>query len=57
MEKEQIIEMLKAKESQLWEALSNARLVFGEGNEATKIARARWSTVSTILRQIQNENN
>ena len=57
MSKEQIIEMIKAEEDLLWDALQTMKLVFGEDSEAFARAQSRWSAVSTILTRIENENN
>ena len=58
MEKEQIIELIKEEEKLLWEALINAKLVFGEDSTAFARSQSRWSSVSTILTRIENyENN
>lgn len=58
MEKEQIIELIKVEEQLLWEALKNAKLVFGEDSTAFARAQSRWSSVSTILTRIESyENN
>lgn len=56
MTTQQIIEMLMLKEEELYSALTNAKLVFGEDSEAFKVARARWSTTYELLKTIQNEN-
>lgn len=56
MTTQRIIEMLMLQEEQLYSALTNAKLVFGEDSEAFKVARARWSTTYEILKSIQNEN-
>lgn len=52
----EIITMLMLQEEELFSALTNAKLVFGEESEAFKVARARWSTTYEILKSIQNEN-
>ena len=54
MTTEQILEMLMVKEDALYQALVNAKLVFGEDSEAAKLARARWNTTYEILKTIQN---
>jgi|LakMenEpi03Aug12_release.lakeMendotaPanAssembly.Ray.scaffolds.fasta_scaffold217202_2 hypothetical protein len=56
MTTQQIITMLMLQEEELFSALTNAKLVFGEDSEAFKVARARWSTTYEILKSIQNEN-
>ena len=56
MTTQKIIEMLMLQEEDLFSALTNAKLVFGEDSEAFKVARARWSTTYEILKSIQNEN-
>ena len=53
---DKIIQMLKDEESKLWVALKNSELIFGREHEATKMARARWSTTLEILTKIQNDN-
>lgn len=53
---DKIIQMLKDEESKLWVSLKNSELVFGREHEATKMARARWSTTLEILKRIENEN-
>ena len=57
MSKEEIIEMIKAEEKLLWDALQTMELVFGKESEPYIRAQSRWSSVLTILTRIENENN
>ena len=52
----EIITMLDNESNKLWEALENAKVVYGEDYEATKLARARWSTAITLISLIKHEN-
>jgi hypothetical protein len=52
----EIITMLDNEANKLWEALENAKVVYGEDYEATKLARARWSTAITLISLIKHEN-
>lgn len=51
-----LITMLDQEADKLWEALKNAELVYGQDYEATKLARARWSTAITLISLIKHEN-
>lgn len=53
---EQLITMLYQEAEKLWKALENAKVVYGEDYEATKLARARWSTAVTLISLIKHEN-
>ena len=53
---EQLIKMLDQEADKLWEALENAKVVYGEDYEATKLARARWNTAVTLISLIKHEN-
>lgn len=57
MNKEQILELIRSQEENLYQAASNAKLVFGDGSQAHKLACARWNTMYELLRTIENENN
>jgi hypothetical protein len=48
--------MLDQEADKLWDALKNAELVYGADYEATKLARARWSTAVTLISLIKHEN-
>jgi hypothetical protein len=52
----EIITMLDQEADKLWDALKNAELVYGADYEATKLARARWSTAVTLISLIKHEN-
>jgi hypothetical protein len=56
MKTNEIILMLDQEANKLWEALQNAKLVFGEDGEATKLARARWVTAVDMLSLIKSKN-
>lgn len=56
METNEIIKMLDNESKKLWEALKNAEVVYGQDYEATKLARARWSTAITLISLIKHEN-
>lgn len=52
----EIITMLDAEQAKLYEALQNAKLVFGADSEAAKLARARWVTAVDMLNLINSKN-
>lgn len=52
----EIILMIDAEQAKLYEALQNAKLVFGEDSEAAKLARARWVTATDMLNLINSKN-
>lgn len=56
MKTNDVITMLDQEADKLWEALKNAELVYGQDYEATKLARARWSTAVTLISLIKHEN-
>ena len=56
METNKLITMLDEEAQKLWEALENAKIVYGDDYEATKLARARWSTAITLISLIKHEN-
>ena len=56
MKTNEIITMLDQEADKLWEALENAKVVFGVEHEATKLARARWNTAVTLISLIKHEN-
>lgn len=56
METNKLITMLDEEAQKLWEALENAKIVYGDDYEATKLARARWSTAVTLISLIKHEN-
>ena len=61
MNKEQIIQLIKDEEKQLYLEFTELRRMYGREHESTKFASAQWNAVIGILENIEiinnNENN
>jgi hypothetical protein len=58
MNKEQIIDLLKAQEAELYTELLELRAAFGATDRGTLNTQARWGAIVNILDTIEeNENN
>jgi len=58
MSKEQIIELIKSQEAELYQDFLEMRQRFGADDESTRYAAAQWNAISNLLETIQdNEDN
>jgi hypothetical protein len=58
MDKEQIIDLLKSKEAELYAELLDMRSSFGNNDRGTLHTQAQWGAIVNILDTIEeNENN
>ena len=58
MTKEQIIELIKIQEAELYQDFLEMRQRFGADDESTRYAAAQWAAINNLLDTIQdNENN
>lgn len=58
MEKEQILELLKSKESELYANLQECKSIYGGENNHTRYAAGAWGSIFELLQTIEeNENN
>jgi len=58
MNKEQILELIKATEAELYQELCEMRKAFGATDKGTLNTQARWGAIVNLLETIEeNENN
>ena len=58
MTKEQIIDLIRSKEAEMYQELLDMRESFGPNDRGTLHAAAQWNAISNLLETIQdNENN
>jgi hypothetical protein len=58
MNKEQIIDLIRSQEAEMYQDFLEMRQRFGADDESTRYAAAQWNAISNLLETIQdNENN
>lgn len=57
MNKEQILELIKRRESEMYQDLLDVREHFGADDKATEYASAQWSAICNLLELIQDAEN
>jgi hypothetical protein len=57
MNKEQIIELIKSQEAEMYQELLDMRERFGADDRGTRFAAAQWAAINNLLEQIQDEEN
>ena len=58
MEKEQILELLKSKESELYANLQECKSIYGSESNHTRHASGAWGSIFELLQTIEEyENN
>jgi hypothetical protein len=57
MTKEQIIDLIRSQEAEMYQELLDMRKSFGPNDRGTLHAAAQWNAVLTILDKIEDENN
>jgi hypothetical protein len=57
MNKEQILELIRKQEQELYSEYLELRYDYGYEDKATRYAAAQWNALLTILDKIEDENN
>jgi hypothetical protein len=57
MNKEQILDLIRKQEQELYSEYLELRRDYGYEDKATRYAAAQWNAVLTILDKIEDENN
>ena len=57
MNKEQILDLIRKQEQELYTEYLELRRDYGYEDKATRYAAAQWNAVLTILDKIEDENN
>ena len=58
MTKEQIIDLIRSQEAEMYQELLDMRESFGPDDRGTRFAAAQWNAISNLLETIQdNEDN
>jgi len=57
MTKEQIIELIRSQEAEMYQDLLYMRERFGADDKATRYAAAQWAAINNLLDTIQDEEN
>jgi len=57
MNKEQILDLIRKQEQELYSEYLELRRDYGYEDKATRYAAAQWNAVLTILDNIEDENN
>jgi len=57
MNKEQIIELIRSQEAEMYQDFLEMRQRFGADDKSTRYAAAQWSAISNLLEIIEHENN
>lgn len=53
MTKQQMIEIIKQEEKELWDTLQDMQNAFGSDHPATESAATRWATISFLMDKIE----
>jgi hypothetical protein len=53
MTKQQMIDVIKQEEKQLWEELQDMLEAFGVNDKATESATTRWATISFLMDKLE----
>lgn len=57
MNKEQIIELIRSQEAEMYQELLEMREAFGPNDRGTLHSAAQWNAISNLLDTIQDEEN
>ena len=58
MNKEQILDLIRSQEAEMYQELLDMRERFGADDRGTRFAAAQWNAISNLLETIEdNENN
>jgi hypothetical protein len=57
MNKEQIIELIRSQEAEMYQELLEMREAFGPNDRGTLHSAAQWNAINNLLEQIQDEEN
>lgn len=57
MNKEQIIELIRSQEAEMYQELLEMREAFGPNDRATLHSAAQWNAISNLLQLIENAEN
>jgi hypothetical protein len=57
MTKEQILDLIKSQEAELYQDFLEMRQRFGADDKSTRYAAAQWNAISNLLDTIQDEEN
>lgn len=57
MNKEQIIELIRSQEAEMYQELLEMREAFGPNDRGTLHSAAQWNAISNLLELIENEEN
>lgn len=57
MNKEQIIDLIRSKEAELYAELQECKRLYGVDHRHTRYALGAWGSILNLLNIIQNENN
>ena len=57
MTKEQILDLIRSQEAEMYQDLLYMRNRFGADDKSTRYAAAQWNAISNLLDTIQDEEN
>lgn len=57
MNKEQIIELIRSQEAELYQDFLEMRQRFGADDKSTRYAAAQWNAISNLLETIEEHEN
>ena len=57
MTKEQILELIKSQEAELYQDFLEMRQRFGADDKSTRYAAAQWNAISNLLETIEEHEN
>jgi hypothetical protein len=57
MNKEQIIELIRSQEAEMYQELLEMREAFGPNDRGTLHSAAQWNAISNLLELIENAEN
>ena len=57
MNKEQILELIRSKEQELYAELQDCKSQYGVDHKHTRYALGAWGSILNLLDTIQDENN
>ncbi len=57
MTKEQIIDLIRSQEAEMYQDLLYMRQRFGADDKSTRYAAAQWAAINNLLDKIQDEEN
>lgn len=57
MNKEQIIELIRSQEAEMYQELLDMRERFGADDRGTRFAAAQWAAINNLLETIEEHEN